>query len=265
MYIFTSTLTGFCRGMLLHHVALLSGNPAFPFTSFLCPETRRGIWYSKPSVISNVHEAYDQFQFTIDHSHIPLVTLLQFLIRYMFSSYRDDLWTNRHQTLTASSVFIYDSTTKRLRLKISWKGTRPGLPLISGPTFYPKHQLTLRPMWRILSSLKSLQDNKGENTASKRIVHPLTTPVHTLLPHAYLSFDAQLCCCKREVCDISFAPSDILAAIQLCPAPSSIVDQKPFYTTLSIIQWCIRFWDFVFDLQPACPSLCHSQDAHHQC
>ncbi|SAL98540.1 hypothetical protein [Absidia glauca] len=55
--------------------------------------------------------------------------------------------------------------------------------------------------------------------------------------------------------DLSFVPSDILTAIQLAPTPSSILDQKRFYTILSTIQWCIwkAYWNFVFDQQPVRP------------
>ncbi|SAL96807.1 hypothetical protein [Absidia glauca] len=45
-------------------------------------------------------------------------------------------------------------------------------------------------------------------------------------------------------------------AIQLSPTPSSILDQKRFYTILSTIQWCIwkAYWNFVFGQQPVRPS-----------
>jgi hypothetical protein len=44
--------------------------------------------------------------------------------------------------------------------------------------------------------------------------------------------------------DLSFVPSDILAAIQLSPTPSAILNQKRIYTILSTIQWCIwkAYW-----------------------
>jgi hypothetical protein len=98
-------------------MGLLLSDPTFPFTTFICPEARVGLWYSKPSVISYIHEAYDHFQFTVDHSKIPLMTLLRFPLRYMFSNYPDDHWITRHKTLPASSA-LYDHTTKRLRLKV---------------------------------------------------------------------------------------------------------------------------------------------------
>jgi hypothetical protein len=107
-YMFDHQLQGSCRGMLLHHMALISGDPTFPFTSLICPEIRRGPWYTKPSILSYMHEAFDHFHFTIDHSNILLATLLHFPLRYMFSSYSDDHWINRHKTLPASTIFIYD-------------------------------------------------------------------------------------------------------------------------------------------------------------
>jgi hypothetical protein len=69
--------------------------------------------------MANIHESFDRFHFDIDISILPLATLLTLPLTTMFSEIPANHWLLRQTQMSASTFFIYDPQTRRLRLKVA--------------------------------------------------------------------------------------------------------------------------------------------------
>jgi hypothetical protein len=106
------------------------------------------------------YKAFDHFRFKPDISNISIQQLLQLPLHYLLHTTPANHWTQRHKTFPADLFFMYDQTTRRLRLKIDGEyDIKPRLCKTLKEQILIQRTVRIQPfLWRFITSDISVEE-----------------------------------------------------------------------------------------------------------
>lgn len=91
---------------------------SFPTITFFVPEYRSNDRLNHPtSMLSVLYRAFDHFQVQYKFDQLPVHTLLQLPLQYLFTKIPPKHWLSTHKKIPASALFHYDTSNKKLQLR----------------------------------------------------------------------------------------------------------------------------------------------------